>query len=611
MSNRFAGVTYDWYDDQGLTLKSKFPTRESLPDIIKTATIQPKEGLANEQFALVMIDNGGVFRKYACNDAGTTAMSAVYFMEHGDKLPEEAQKLAASNLIQACLRHGIRPPAPMVKVARTALVKRLLGGLLPQTSKAMPELAQAAKRTQMAGKMMGSTERAVQKLGPQAVLNPATAAKVDKTTQMARNIGTKAKQEMRQMTGALQNPAAGAGARNLQARQGFRKEMMGGTPKVASEDEGGRTPNAKDVQAIKNWMALHASPSDESFHEFLEGRGINPHRGEEVVYRLAHQMSKRAADIVSGGEADKKTDSDFSKSQLEMGKKVEMEHTNTPGLAKEIARDHLEEFGDYYTRLGKMEREAEKSKEGSVVDVTGLQPPTRIKVAAPESDGDYAVITSDGRRLYPIHTWDMMKTAEAYWQENRRLMEPEIRRQFATKLAAKAEFVGFPLDLDIVEAGARTYGTDGQLGAAIEMRKVACAPGSDDRDFLDGLFEKRAEIEPGVYAEVLRRFDVENGFDSGWDHVVLDPWASTYGVNKTAEVVWQSGADRVTDRALTNLGENHIDVLSQQFTSHFADEFRKDPKAVFNSLPTPQKKILARMATDSESMGESEAAFTR
>lgn len=483
MSNRFAGVTYDWYDDQGLTLKSKFPTRESLPDIIKTATVHPKEGLANEQFALVMIDNGGVFRKYACNDAGTTAMSAVYFMEHGDKLPEEAQKLAASNLIQACLRHGIRPPAPMVKVARTALVKRLLGGLLPQTSKAMPELAQAAKRTQMAGKMMGSTERAVQKLGPQAVLNPATAAKVDKTTQMARNIGTKAKQEMRQMTGALQNPAAGAGARNLQARQAFRKEVME-APKVA------------------------------------------------------------------------------------------------------VASANL-------------------------VDITGLRPPTKVKVAAPESDNDYAVITSDGRRLYPIHTWDMMKTAESYWQENRRLMEPEIRRQFATKLAAKAEFVGFPLDLDIVEAGAQTYGTDGHLGAAIEMRKVACAPGSDDRDFLDGLFEKRAEIEPGVYAEVLRRFDVENGLDSGWDHVVLDPWVSTFGINKTAEVIWQSGADRVTDRAITNLAENHLDIVQEEFTEHMADEFKKDPISIFKSMPEPNKKILARMACDSESLGGSEASFTR
>jgi hypothetical protein len=205
----------------------------------------------------------------------------------------------------------------------------------------------------------------------------------------------------------------------------------------------------------------------------------------------------------------------------------------------------------------------------------------------------------------------MMKTAEVYWQENRRIMVPEIRRQFAVKLAAKAGVMGYPLDADIVEAGAETYGSDGLLGSAIEMRKMAFAPGSDERDFLDGLFEKRAEIEPGVYAEVLRRFDVDNSLDSGWDHAVLDPWSSTYGIDKTAEVIWESGADRLTDKALNNLVENHLADVSQHFTYSMAEELRKDPKAIFNSLPTPHKKILARLAMDCESRGGSEAAFTR
>src|ERR1019366_2674045 len=45
--------------------------------------------------------------------------------------------------------------------------------------------------------------------------------------------------------------------------------------------------------------------------------------------------------------------------QISMGKKVEMEHTNNPSIAKEIAMDHLMEIPDYYTRLAKMEKKAE------------------------------------------------------------------------------------------------------------------------------------------------------------------------------------------------------------------------------------------------------------
>jgi hypothetical protein len=46
--------------------------------------------------------------------------------------------------------------------------------------------------------------------------------------------------------------------------------------------------------------------------------------------------------------------------QIQMGKKIEHEHTDSDKLAKEIAMDHLVEFPDYYTRLEKLEKAASK-----------------------------------------------------------------------------------------------------------------------------------------------------------------------------------------------------------------------------------------------------------
>jgi hypothetical protein len=51
-------------------------------------------------------------------------------------------------------------------------------------------------------------------------------------------------------------------------------------------------------------------------------------------------------------------DSKFSEKELSMGIEVEKEHTDDPNIAKSIARDHLSEFPDYYSRLKKMENEA-------------------------------------------------------------------------------------------------------------------------------------------------------------------------------------------------------------------------------------------------------------
>jgi hypothetical protein len=48
-------------------------------------------------------------------------------------------------------------------------------------------------------------------------------------------------------------------------------------------------------------------------------------------------------------------DSKFDKVQLKMGIKVEMEHTYSRKIAKQIAKAHLMEHPKYYTYLKKME----------------------------------------------------------------------------------------------------------------------------------------------------------------------------------------------------------------------------------------------------------------
>jgi hypothetical protein len=73
-------------------------------------------------------------------------------------------------------------------------------------------------------------------------------------------------------------------------------------------------------------------------------------------------------DVLNGGLADKHTTEDIAQKhgvdvelitkELDMGAKVELEHTSHPDLATEISLDHLWEIPDYYTRLRKMEEEA-------------------------------------------------------------------------------------------------------------------------------------------------------------------------------------------------------------------------------------------------------------
>ena len=76
------------------------------------------------------------------------------------------------------------------------------------------------------------------------------------------------------------------------------------------------------------------------------------------------------ANNLKGGKADKLSLKQISdkfgvsietiKSQIQKGVDVEMEHTDNKEKAREIATDHVSEFPDYYDRLIKMEKKAEK-----------------------------------------------------------------------------------------------------------------------------------------------------------------------------------------------------------------------------------------------------------
>ena len=60
---------------------------------------------------------------------------------------------------------------------------------------------------------------------------------------------------------------------------------------------------------------------------------------------------------------DTRPDDDYDKEQLKRGIEVEKEHTLNEVISKIIAKDHLDEFPNYYTGLDAMEAELEKSGE--------------------------------------------------------------------------------------------------------------------------------------------------------------------------------------------------------------------------------------------------------
>lgn len=93
-------------------------------------------------------------------------------------------------------------------------------------------------------------------------------------------------------------------------------------------------------------------PKDSKFHSFAEKMGIEPDDLESLAYSILSDF------WANGRYQEKGSGKKFDAQELKWGIEIEAEHTVSKFMAERIAKDHLTEIPDYYTRLKKMEKEA-------------------------------------------------------------------------------------------------------------------------------------------------------------------------------------------------------------------------------------------------------------
>lgn len=84
------------------------------------------------------------------------------------------------------------------------------------------------------------------------------------------------------------------------------------------------------------------------------------HNQNRIDEKTAGTHDRELSVFIRALLADKRPDGNYDKKQLEMGVKVEHEHTKSSFIARKIAKDHLDEIPDYYTRLKNLEDVAKK-----------------------------------------------------------------------------------------------------------------------------------------------------------------------------------------------------------------------------------------------------------
>lgn len=478
-----AGLVLDLYDNPK-DFKSIFPSLDVVPDMVKTAewlTPSMLEQLPDDVFALVLLGNDGQapLRKYACIDAGNVAMSMATFFLNGHKLPVEAQKVAAANLMQAAGWYDVPVPEALEKVA----------------------------------------------LGVNTVLTAVTAPSVIKGS-----------------VGQMRDNLAATNAAGGQILTPRNQSMLGGMMKRAEASGTSLMPNQDAGDLSDSGARGKPGSSNTSATKSAEvGHLVEHHRGD-----------------------------------------VPPELETTRGAA-----------GEQYERAPQA---ASLSLKPHIGKLLNKEPPKLIteKQAQFHAYGD----------VYPLDSYAQVQAASQYFDSNVNGMDPEMRHVFAVNMVKRASAMGIPFSKTAADYGSTTFAPDEHIRIALDTRRPFLKEAQVT--VLDTLYHHRAELGPDTFCDALAEFDKLAEIDYRYESAVVDPYASTFGSQKTAADegdTWMSGNDYVTKRQIANYSVTAGITLADDYGPDFKMEFMKDPWGIFNSLPLEQKRRMARAASDNGATG--------
>jgi hypothetical protein len=230
------------------------------------------------------------------------------------------------------------------------------------------------------------------------------------------------------------------------------------------------------------------------------------------------------------------------------------------------------------------------------VDVTGEEPVKQATVVTPVR---YALGTK-----YPLDTYEQVKKASAYFDEYSVRFTPEDRREYCLNLLARADELNIKVSAAVERYGATEFAPDEDIKVACDLRKNLLRTDAF-KHVLEGLYEKRAELGPELFAATLAEFDKVAGLAQEYDHNIPDPYYSTFAKTAAAAGAFSEviGNDTITEdmiRAVARLGYR---MLKDYFGDEFTEEFKNDPVGIFKSLPRDQKILIMRLASDLNSPG--------
>lgn len=210
-------------------------------------------------------------------------------------------------------------------------------------------------------------------------------------------------------------------------------------------------------------------------------------------------------------------------------------------------------------------------------------------------DADLAPLRAAGQRK--VADFDKVAQAASEWD----VLDPYGRRVRALELAKVASVVDIP---DMIQAYmGDEFGPNLQTALSARAERVAKTAELAEGYRRVASLAKLGGIEPEAAVEAIHVLDQASGVQipSGYGPRVPDPYVCVYGLHKQAMWSWMQGAEYVNENDLRLFAASpaSAETLGQLFEAQLVERFRRSPVETFKGMPSEQKHVVARAATQS------------
>jgi hypothetical protein len=196
---------------------------------------------------------------------------------------------------------------------------------------------------------------------------------------------------------------------------------------------------------------------------------------------------------------------------------------------------------------------------------------------------------------YPITTKTQITEGLDYFEKYAAQMHPRHRHEFSANIQKQASRLKVNIDkykLVLQKYASRTIAPEYKANLSKRMELV----NDKGRKFLNKLayiYISPEEIEKA--AQIIESFDVKNSISQHWDKHIQNPYTTFYGIEKRAEYSFEASGQEFSDSELIAALTQNRSKFEEYFGKHVVDAIEKDPIAIVESMPDPNKEVLANL----------------